>query len=53
MLELALNEVSFEGACALAKTLPNFTNLRKLDLHENELEDGGAILIAKSLEHLE
>ena len=52
-LELALNEVTPEGARALATALPRLPRLQRLILRENELEDEGAITIAQGLSGLE
>ena len=51
-LELALNEVTPEGAKQLAAALGNKSNLQKLNLRENELEDRGAILLSGPLQAL-
>lgn len=50
-LELALNEVTVEGAKALARALGTgkFVNLRRLNLRENELEDAGALALCAAL----
>ena len=48
-LELALNEVTPEGAQALAVALSRLPRLQRLNLRENELENAGAIAIAKGL----
>ena len=46
-LELALNEVTPEGARAVAACVAGKAALRRLNLRENELEDEGAVTIAK------
>lgn len=46
-LELALNEVTPEGAAAVAACVAAKPALRRLNLRENELEDEGAVTIAK------
>jgi len=51
-LELALNEVTPEGAQALAAALQRLPHLQRLNLRENELENKGAIAIAKGLAKL-
>jgi large subunit ribosomal protein L31/Ran GTPase-activating protein 1 len=53
-LELALNEVTVEGAKALARALGTgkFVNLRRLNLRENELEDEGALALCEALSKL-
>ena len=51
-LELALNEVTPEGAQALAAALQQLPHLQRLNLRENELENEGAIAIAKGLSKL-
>ncbi len=51
-LELALNEVTPEGAHALAAALSRLPHLQRLNLRENELENEGAIAIAKGLSGL-
>ena len=51
-LELALNEVTPEGAQALAVALQRLPHLQRLNLRENELENAGAIAIAKGLAKL-
>lgn len=51
-LELALNEMTPEGAHALAAALPRLPRLQRLNLRENELESEGAIAIAKALSGL-
>ena len=51
-LELALNEVTTEGAHALAAALQRLPRLQRLSLSENELENEGAIAIAQSLSGL-
>ncbi len=48
-LELALNEVTPEGAHALTAALQQLPHLQRLSLRENELENEGAIAIAKGL----
>lgn len=48
-LELALNEVTEEGARALAAALARLPRLQRLNLRENELDNPGAIAIAKAL----
>ena len=40
--------MTFEGAKELSRALMKKMALRVLDLHENELEDRGALLIAKA-----
>ena len=40
--------MTFEGAKELSRALMERMALRVLDLHENELEDRGALLIAKA-----
>lgn len=44
-LELALNEITAEGAVALAQMLTGKKQLRVLNLAENELEDKGACMV--------
>ena len=51
-LELALNEVTPEGAKQLAAALAGKSRLHKLNLRENELEDRGAILLSGPLQCL-
>ena len=51
-LELALNEVTPEGAHTLAAALPRLLRLQRLNLRENELENDGAIAIARALSGL-
>ena len=51
-LDLALNEVTPEGAQALAVALQRLPHLQRLNLRENELENAGAIAIAKGLAKL-
>jgi hypothetical protein len=46
-LELALNEITPEGATAVAACVAVKPALRRLNLRENELEDEGAVSIAK------
>lgn len=46
-LELALNEVTPQGAGAVAACVAAKPSLRRLNLRENELEDEGAVCIAK------
>lgn len=46
-LELALNEITPEGAGAVAACVAGKRALRRLNLRENELEDAGALTIAK------
>lgn len=46
-LELALNEITPEGAAAVAACVAAKPALRRLNLRENELEDEGAVTIAK------
>ena len=51
-LELALNEVTLEGAHALAAALQRLPHLQRLSLRENELGNEGAIAVAKGLSGL-
>lgn len=51
-LELALNEVTPNGAKELAAALANKTKLQKLNLRENELEDRGVILLSGPIQSL-
>lgn len=51
-LELALNEVTPDGAKELAVALANKSNLQKLNLRENELEDRGVILLSGPIQSL-
>ena len=51
-LELALNEVTPDGAKELAAALVNKTKLQKLNLRENELEDRGVILLSGPVQSL-
>ena len=51
-LELALNEVTVEGARALAQALGRLPRLQRLSLQENELENAGAIALAQGLREL-
>ena len=51
-LELALNEITPEGASTLAAALAGKSKLQKLNLRENELEDRGAILLSKPVQSL-
>ena len=51
-LELALNEVTPDGAKELAAALANKTKLQKLNLRENELEDRGVILLSGPIQSL-
>ncbi|KAL3151845.1 hypothetical protein ABBQ38_012810 [Trebouxia sp. C0009 RCD-2024] len=51
-LELALNEVTPEGAKELAAALATKTRLQKLNLRENELEDRGVILLSGPIQSL-
>ena len=51
-LELALNEVTAEGARALAQALGRLPRLQRLSLQENELENEGAIALARGLKKL-
>lgn len=51
-LELALNEVTPDGAKELAAALANKTRLQKLNLRENELEDRGVILLSGPIQSL-
>jgi len=46
-LEVELNEISEGGATPLAQALAKKSALRRLNLKENELEDDGALAIAK------
>jgi large subunit ribosomal protein L31/Ran GTPase-activating protein 1 len=48
-LELALNEITPEGAAAVARALSTgrFPKLRRVNLRENELEDDGALALAR------
>lgn len=50
---LALNEISGEGAAALATFLPGRTALECLSLRENEMETGGAMQLAEALPSLQ
>ena len=51
-LELALNEVTAEGARALSQALSRLPRLQRLSLQENELENEGAIALARGLNKL-
>ncbi len=51
-LELALNEVTAEGARSLAQALGRLPRLQRLSLQENELENEGAIALARGLNKL-
>ena len=46
-LELALNEITPGGAAAVAAAVAAKPALRRLNLRENELEDEGAVIVAK------
>lgn len=46
-LELALNEITPQGAVAVAAAVAAKSSLRRLNLRENELEDEGAVIVAK------
>ena len=46
-LELALNEITPDGARAVAACVAAKPALRRLNLRENELEDEGAVIVAK------
>lgn len=48
-LELALNEITPEGAATLTVALRRLNRLQKLNLRENELENDGAVAVAQSL----
>lgn len=48
-LELALNEITPQGAVAVAAAVAAKSSLRRLNLRENELEDEGAVIVAKAL----
>lgn len=48
-LEMELNEVTQEGASALAAALKGKKALRRLNLKENELEDEGALAVAMGI----
>ncbi|KAL6620239.1 hypothetical protein ACP70R_035378 [Stipagrostis hirtigluma subsp. patula] len=50
VLEMAGNEITGKAARAIAELLTAMQSLRKLTLAENELKDGGAVIVAKSLE---
>lgn len=52
-LGLALNEITGEGAAALATFLPGRTILECLSLRENEMETGGAMQLAEALPSLQ
>ncbi|KAA6416961.1 MAG: RAN GTPase-activating 2-like [Trebouxia sp. A1-2] len=51
-LELALNEVTPDGAKELAAALAGKSKLQKLNLRENELEDRGVILLCGPIQSL-
>ena len=51
-LNLALNEVSEQGADSLAAFLQGRTALQRLGLRENELGDNGAVALAAALQVL-
>ncbi len=51
-LELALNEVTPDGAKELAAALAGKSKLQKLNLRENELEDRGVILLCGPMQSL-
>lgn len=46
-LELALNEITPEGARSVAACVAALPALRRLNLRENELEDEGAVTVAR------
>lgn len=46
-LELALNEITPEGAAAVAAVVAAKPSLRRLNIRENELEDEGAVVVAR------
>lgn len=48
-LHLALNEITPDGASAVATAVQNKARLARLILRENELEDKGTILICRAL----
>ena len=48
-LELALNEITPEGAVAVGALLAAKPRLRRVNLRENELEDEGALAIARGI----
>ncbi|KAK4759166.1 hypothetical protein SAY87_022297 [Trapa incisa] len=50
VLEMAGNDITTEGAPALSACVASKESLTKLNLSENELKDGGTILVAKILE---
>ena len=52
-LELALNEVTADGAKAVAAALTHMPNLRRLNLRENELEDPGALVLTQAIKGLQ
>ena len=51
-LELALNEITVEGAVSVAACVSVKSELRKLNLRENELEDGGAVVVCSGVRKL-
>ncbi|XP_014756304.2 RAN GTPase-activating protein 2 isoform X2 [Brachypodium distachyon] len=51
VLEMAGNEITAKATQALAECLTVMQSLKKLTLAENELEDRGAVVIAKTLEN--
>ena len=48
-LELALNEVTADGLARLCQALVGKRRLARLVLRENELEDAGAALLARTV----
>ncbi len=48
-IELALNEITPQGAKAVALALATKPTLRRVNLRENELEDKGAVVISKAI----
>eukprot|EP00887_Chlorella_sp_A99_P001191 scaffold14.g1191.t1 len=48
-LELALNEITAEGAGAVGALLAAKPRLRRVNLRENELEDAGALAVARGV----
>lgn len=50
VLELALNEITFEATKCLGPAIAAKSNLKVLDLKENELEDAGGLVIAKAIQ---
>ncbi|KAK9804382.1 hypothetical protein WJX72_010405 [[Myrmecia] bisecta] len=52
-LDLSLNEITPDGASAVAACIARKNKLQKLTLRENELEDRGALTIARALAGLQ